>query len=78
MKLISVFGSAAHGEATASSDIDLLVEFSKRKSLLDLVVLERKISQVFGRKVDLFLTEGALSPYLREHIRDDLRILYEA
>jgi uncharacterized protein len=77
VKTIGVFGSAARGEATDKSDIDLLVEFSKRKSLLDLVALERKISAIFGKKVDL-LTEAALSPYLREQIKKDLRILYEA
>jgi uncharacterized protein len=75
VKIISMFGSAARGEATEQSDIDLLVEFSKRKSLLDLVALERKIA-IFGKKVDL-LTEAALSPYLREGIKKDLQILYE-
>ena len=77
VKVIGIFGSAARGEATDQSDIDLLVEFSKRKSLLDLVALERKISAIFGKKVDL-LTEAALSPYLRERIKKDLHILYEA
>ena len=77
VKVIGIFGSAARGEATYQSDIDLLVEFSKRKSLLDLVALERKISAIFGKKVDL-LTEAALSPYLRERIKKDLHILYEA
>jgi uncharacterized protein len=77
VKVISMFGSMARGEATDQSDIDLLVDFTKRKSLLDLVTLERKISGVFGRKVDL-LTEAALSPYLRDRIRKDLHKLYEA
>jgi uncharacterized protein len=77
VKVISVFGSTARGEATEHSDIDLLVEFSERKSLLDLVALERKISEIFGKKVDL-LTEAALSPYLRERIKKELHILYEA
>jgi predicted nucleotidyltransferase len=44
---------------------------------LDLVALERKISAILGKKVDL-LTEAALSPYLRERIKKDLQILYEA
>ena len=74
---ISVFGSAARGEATETSDIDLLVEFSQRKTLLNLVALERKLSTALGKKVDL-LTEAALSPYLRERIHQDLRVIYEA
>jgi hypothetical protein len=74
---IGVFGSMARGEATEQSDIDLIVEFSKRKSLLALVTLERKMSETLGRRVDL-LTEAAISPYLRDTIMNDLQVLYEA
>ena len=74
---VGVFGSMARGEANEQSDIDLIVEFSKRKSLLALVALERKISTALGRKVDL-LTEAALSPYLHDRIMRDLQIIYEA
>ena len=58
--MVGVFDSAARGEATDDSDIDLLVEFSKRKSLLKLVALERQLSAALGKKVDL-LTEAAIS-----------------
>lgn len=74
---LEVFGSTARGEANDDSDIDLLVEFSRRKSLLALVSLERKMSVALGRKVDL-LTEAAISPYLREQINRDRRVIYEA
>ena len=73
---LELFGSSARGEARKDSDIDLLVEFSKRKSLLALVSLERKMSAVLGRKVDL-LTEAAISPYLRQKIDQDRRVIYE-
>lgn len=73
---IGVFGSMARGEATEQSDIDLIVEFSKRKSLLALVALERQMSETLGRRVDL-LTEAAISPYLRDAIMNDLQVLYE-
>ncbi len=74
---IGVFGSVAHGEETDQSDVDLLVYFSKRKSLLAHVALERQLSTALGRKVDL-LTEAAISPYLRDRIKRDLRVIYEA
>lgn len=70
---ICVFGSVAPGEQD-QSDIDLLVEFSNRKSLLASVALEREISTALGRKVEL-LTKGSASPYLRDHIMRDLRIV---
>jgi predicted nucleotidyltransferase len=75
--MIGVFGSVARGEATAQSDIDLLVRFSKSKSLLTLVALERQISTAIGRKVDL-LTEAAISPYIRDRVKRELQVIYEA
>lgn len=74
---VGVFGSMARGEATQDSDIDLLVEFGERKSLLDLVRLERDLSAALGRKVDL-LTKGAISPYLRERILGEVRTIYDS
>ena len=75
--MVGVFGSAARGEITKQSDIDLLVKFSKRKSLLALVRLERELSNALGRKVDL-LTEADISQYLRERILRELQVIYEA
>jgi hypothetical protein len=77
VSMVSVFGSMARGEATRKSDIDLLVKFSKRKSLLALVRLERELSVALGRKVDL-VTEAAISPYLRERILCETQLIYEA
>jgi predicted nucleotidyltransferase len=74
---LGLFGSAVRGEATESSDVDLLVQFSKRKSLLAMLALERQLAAALGRKVDL-VTEAALSPYLRERIKSDLQIIYAA
>ena len=75
--MIGVFGSFARGEANEQSDIDLLVDFSERKSLLTLVRIERELSKLLERKVQL-LTEAAISPYLRERIKHDLKVIYEA
>jgi uncharacterized protein len=74
---VGVFGSSARGEADENSDIDLLISFSKRISLLQMVALERQFSHALGRKVDL-LTEAAISPYLRDTIKRDVQVLYEA
>ena len=74
---LRLFGSYARGEATESSDIDLIAEFASPKSLFDIVRIEIEMSDALGRKVDL-LTEGAVSPYIRDRIRDDIRVVYEA
>ena len=74
---LALFGSTARGEADADSDIDLLVAFGSPKSLLDLAQIEREMSEAIGHKVDL-LTEGAVSPYFREGVRAQLKVLYDA
>ncbi len=69
------FGSMARGTAKKKSDIDLIVRFSKRKSLLAMVRLERELSEALGRKVDL-LTEAAISPYMRERVFTEMQVVY--
>jgi hypothetical protein len=54
-----------------------VVKFSKPISLLRVTALERQLSEALGRKVDL-LTEAAISPYLQERIKRDLKVIYEA
>jgi len=73
---IAVFGSYARGEEGPESDLDLLVNFQKDLSLLTLIQIEQDLSARLGIKVDL-VTEGALSPYIRERIEKDLRVIYQ-
>ena len=75
-KRISVFGSYVRGEEKRESDIDIVVEFSERKSLLELVRIERELSEFLGIKVDL-LTEQSISPYLIDSIRKEMEVIYE-
>jgi len=72
---IAVFGSYVRGEEKPESDIDIIVEFSGRKSLLELVRIERELSEVLGIKVDL-LTEKSISPYLIDTIRREMEVIY--
>ncbi len=72
---LKVFGSVARGEEREDSDIDILVQFVQPVSLLTLVRLERELSGLFGRKVDLH-TEQALSPYIREAVIASAREIY--
>ena len=73
---LRLFGSFARGDATDRSDVDLIADFTRRKSLLDLVRIEEEFADRLGRKVDL-LTEGSLSPYLRDRILGEARVVYE-
>lgn len=71
----AIFGSYVRGEAKGDSDIDILVELPKGRSLLDLVRLEKKLEEVLGKKVDL-LTYNSVHPLLEDYIgQDQLQIL---
>ena len=72
---ISVFGSYVRQDEKPGSDIDILVEFSERKSLLELVRIERELSEFLGIKVDL-LTEKSISPYLIDSIKEQMEVIY--
>jgi len=63
VKELGIFGSYVRKEQTATSDIDLLVEFCEIPSLLKFVNLENYLSDNLGVKVDLVHKSG-LKPLL--------------
>ncbi len=67
VKRASFFGSIVRGEMTEESDVDLLVEFEGRRSLLDLAHLKNELEDAVDRRVDL-LTYKSLHPLLKERI----------
>jgi len=70
VKRAALFGSIARGEATKDSDIDLLIEFEERKSLLDLVGLKLELQELLGREVDI-ITYKSIHPLLKERILNE-------
>jgi len=67
VKSLAVFGSVARGEATESSDVDLLVEFNRPIGLFEFIRLKNHLENLIGFKVDL-VTPDALHPALRKSI----------
>ncbi|HTA27789.1 MAG TPA: nucleotidyltransferase family protein [Bacteroidia bacterium] len=63
---IGYFGSYAKGEQTDTSDLDLLVEFSKPAGW-NFFTLERFLEQTFGIRVDL-VTPNALKSRIKESV----------
>lgn len=64
---VRVFGSVPRREASGGSDLDLLVDMAEGRSLFDLVALSDELEAALGVDVDV-VTEGSLSPYLRDRI----------
>lgn len=81
VRKLSVFGSAARGELSETSDIDLLVEFEPNEapSLSGLVNLSDQLSVLMdGRPVDLATPSILNNPFRRQSITTDLRVLHAA
>lgn len=74
VKRAALFGSIAREEPTSESDIDLLIEFEGRKSLLDLAALKIELQELLKKKVDV-LTYKSIHPLLREKILGEQKIL---
>ena len=72
----AIFGSVARGEMTDKSDIDILVELGKDKSVLDLIGLKFDFEDKLGRKVDV-VSYGGISPLLRDIILKEQKVIYE-
>jgi len=70
VKSLALFGSTARNEATASSDVDILVEFNRSVGLFEFVHLKILLEEMLNRKVDL-VTQDALHPALRERILNE-------
>ncbi|MGB1658548.1 MAG: type VII toxin-antitoxin system MntA family adenylyltransferase antitoxin [Longimicrobiales bacterium] len=76
VRVLKIFGSASRGEDRPDSDVDFLVEFEGVKSLFDLIGLELELKDFLGREVDL-LTLPSISPYLRDRIVAEARVVYD-
>ncbi len=74
VKRAALFGSIVRGEATKESDIDLLIEFEGRRSLLDLAGLKLELQELLKRKVDV-LTYASLHPLLKERILSEQEVI---
>lgn len=67
---VRVFGSVGRGEQSSTSDLDLLVDMAKGRSLFDLVALSNELEESLGVEVDV-VTEASLSPYVRDRVLDE-------
>jgi len=67
---IRVFGSVARGDATQSSDLDLLVDLDEGRGLFDLGALLMDLRDLLGCEVDV-ATEVGLRPRVAQRVLAD-------
>jgi predicted nucleotidyltransferase len=70
---LGICGSHVRGDATADSDVDLLVTFTETPDLLTFVNLKRYLEDTLGRTVDLgmpaALKEGPAGDNIRREVQ---------
>ena len=78
IRKLSLFGSHLKNTYDEKSDIDLLVEFEEDSGygLLDIARIERELSEIIGKKIDL-RTLGELSRYFRDTVVKEAEVKYE-
>jgi predicted nucleotidyltransferase len=73
VRRVEVFGSYARGEATAESDLDLLLTMEQPVGFAYFKYVE-DLEEILQLKVEL---GTVVSDYIRRYIQKDLRTIYE-
>ena len=79
IRSLALFGSVLHGTSHKDSDVDLLVEYAPEQKigLFAVAQMEIELSSLLNRPVDL-RTAQDLSPYFRDSVLAEARVLYES
>ena len=77
VKRAYLFGSMARSEASAESDIDILVELDHTKPIgMKFFVYQSDLEELLHKKVDLVTSEG-LSVHVKPFVDIDKILIYE-
>ena len=79
IRRLALFGSILRNDFRPDSDVDVLVEFEPDAvvGLFGMARIERELSSLIGRKVDL-RTPDELSRYFRHHVLSQAQVRYAA
>ncbi len=79
----AVFGSVLREDFHAASDVDVLLTFADgtNHSLLDLSAMQRELTELFGRDVDVLTRRGveeSRNPHRRQAILSSVEVIHAA
>ncbi len=78
IRRLALFGSVLRDDFRPDSDVDILVEFEPGKVPgLAFFAMQRELSGILGRKVDLN-TPQCLSRYYRDKVQAEAEAVYDA
>jgi predicted nucleotidyltransferase/DNA-binding XRE family transcriptional regulator len=71
-----IYGSFARKEDGPKSDVDIAVQTDPDFSYFDLVEIQHELERIIDRKVDVGFLDS-FKPYILEHVKEDLKLIYE-
>lgn len=71
-----IYGSFSREDDGPKSDIDIALETSEDFSYFDLAEVQFQLEKLVNRKVDVGFMD-VFKPYILEHIKPDLKLIYE-
>jgi uncharacterized protein len=75
VRTLAIFGSVVRDEATAKSDIDVLIDFDATKGLFGFASVKRFLEKLLNCEVDL-VTKKGLHPALKDQILQEARYVF--
>jgi predicted nucleotidyltransferase len=77
IRWLALFGSVLRDDFGPESDVDVLVEFEPqaRLGLVAYASIQRELSELLGRPVDLVTRDG-LKPLIKQAVLDSAEVIY--
>ena len=73
----AIFGSYARGEHHLNSDIDMIITFTGKYDLLDIIGLKQDLERAFRRPIDLLTYESLRDDSFAANILAEAKLVYE-
>jgi predicted nucleotidyltransferase/DNA-binding XRE family transcriptional regulator len=71
-----IYGSFSRGDDGPKSDIDIALNADETFSYFDLAEVKHILEKAINRKVDVGFLDS-FKPYIMEHVKPDLKLIYE-
>lgn len=71
-----IYGSFSRGDDGPKSDIDLAINADEQFSYFDMAEVKYVLEKALNRKVDIGFIDS-FKPYIMEHLKPDLKLIYE-
>lgn len=71
-----IYGSFASGDDGPKSDVDIALQTNEKFTYFDLAEVQYQLENKINRKVDVGFIDS-FKPYVFEHVKADLKLIYE-